>query len=94
MEFKNPYIAGEIAQMMISNQEQYVPNHVVNGKKEVLCHVGGFHGDQLFEKRACNVKWSFRIGDNKHDCIEGLETEFADWHGKVPSTRYIIYISN
>ncbi len=82
MEFKNPNIAGEMSQMMISNQEQYVPNHVVNGKKEVLCSVG-FHGDQLFEERARNVKWSFRIGDNKHDCIEGLETEFADWHAKV-----------
>jgi hypothetical protein len=66
---------------MVSNQEQYVPTNVVSGK-EVLSTVG-FHGDQLFEERLRHVKWTFRAGDNKYDCLEGLETEFADWHAKV-----------
>lgn len=88
MEFKNPNISGEMAQMMISNQDNYVPTHVVDSKKEVLSLVG-FHGDQLFEERARNVQWTFRVGDNQYDRLEGLGTEFADWHAKV--TLYKVY---
>jgi hypothetical protein len=58
------------------------------GKKHILSTVG-FHGDQLFEERARNVKWTFRVGDDQYDRLEGLETEFADWHAKVTLYKVI-----
>lgn len=78
MEFFNPNIAGEMAQLLMKNQLSYVP-----------CSPAGvvtpipFHGDQLFEERARNVRWTFQDGDNDLDCLEGLHSEFADWHAKV-----------
>ena len=83
MEFKNPNVAGEMAQMMITNQDRYVPSMVTTScKKEVLAPVG-FQGVQLFEERARNVQWTFRVGNSDHERLEGLSTEFADWHAKV-----------
>ena len=37
---------------------------------------------QLFEERVRNTQWVYQDGDNAHDRLEGLETEFADWHAK------------
>ena len=68
--------------MMISNQEKYVPSCVVERKKQVLSTVG-FHGHQLFEERARNVQWTFRYGNTNYERLEGLSTEFADWHAKI-----------
>jgi hypothetical protein len=68
---------------MISNQERYVPTVTDHaGNKEVVSPVV-MHGDQLFEERARNVQWTYRVGDNKIDKLEGINTEFADWHAKV-----------
>ena len=41
------------------------------------------HGDQLFEEHARNVQWTFRVGNDAFERLEGLTTEFADWHAKV-----------
>lgn len=91
MQFKNPNIAGEMAQMMVSNQAKYVPSFITPNqlnapdhpeRKEVLGTVG-YHGDQLFEERARNVQWTFRVGNSCYERLEGLSTEFADWHAKV-----------
>lgn len=40
------------------------------------------HGDQLFEERARNVKWTFRDGLDPVERIDGIDTEFVDWHAK------------
>lgn len=68
---------------MISNQERYVPAvSTGHGKKEITSQVP-MHGDQLFEERARNVQWTFRVGNDAFERLEGLTTEFADWHAKV-----------
>lgn len=71
-------MSGEMAQLMISNQQKYVPCL----ESDVLLPVP-LHGDQLFEERSRNVKWTFRVGDNRLDRLEGISPEFADWHAKV-----------
>lgn len=78
MEFINANVSGEMAKLMISNQQKYVPCL----KSDVISPVP-LHGDQLFEERSRNVKWTFRVGDNKFDRLDGITPEFADWHAKV-----------
>jgi len=29
------------------------------------------------------VQWSYRLEATSYDCLEGLETNHADWHWKV-----------
>ena len=70
-----------MAQILKSNQDKYVPTSTVNGKASVLVRVAQ-HGDQLFEERGWNVQWAFGDGANQYDRLEGLRTEFADWHAK------------
>ena len=41
------------------------------------------HGDQLFEEHARNVQWTFRVENSAFEQLEGITTEFADWHAKV-----------
>jgi len=80
MEFHNPNVAAEMAQILKDYQELFVPR--LEDEKTVLMPVA-VHGDQLFEERARNVQWTFRDGDNQYDCLEGLLPEHADWHAKV-----------
>lgn len=70
-----------MAQLLLSNQEKYTPIRVQNGETEVLASVP-FHGDQLFVERAHNTQWTCQDGVNPFDQLKGIETEFADWHGK------------
>lgn len=74
----NANVSGEMAQLMVSNQEKYVPQCA----EEIISPVP-MHGDQLFEERARNVQWTYRVGDSKHDRLEGMSPEHADWHAKV-----------
>lgn len=87
----NPNTAGEMAQILKSNQDKYVPTSTVNGKASVLVRVAQ-HGDQLFEERGRNVQWAFGDGANQYDRLEGLRTEFADWHAKFTLLIYIFNI--
>ena len=48
----------------------------------VVLHKIPLHGDQLFEERARNVKWAFQDGHDDEEKLNGLDTEFADWHAK------------
>ena len=83
MEFVNANVSGEMAQLMISNQERYVPTITnASGDKEITSPVP-MHGDQLFEERARNVEWTYRVGDTAFQKLEGISPEFADWHAKV-----------
>lgn len=91
MDFLNPNISGEMAQLLLNNQEKYVP--IVQsdqGCKKVVTPIP-LIGDQLFEERARNVKWTFQNGDNDIDCIKGLRSEFADWHAKVTLYEVCIF---
>jgi hypothetical protein len=81
-----------MAQLMISNQDRYVPAFINDtGNKEIISPVA-MHGDQLFEERARNVQWTYRVGENKFDKLEGVSTEFADWHAKVTLYKVINYL--
>ena len=46
MEFYNPNIAGEMAQLLIKNQNKYVPS-CGNGESKKIITPIPFHGDQL-----------------------------------------------
>ena len=48
LQFKNPNVAAEMAQLIMFDQETYVPCTTVNGKREILTQVP-LHGDQLFD---------------------------------------------
>ena len=80
MEYLNPNIAGDMAQILKHNQEKYTPC-INKGDKELLATVP-LHGDQLFEERARNVIWSYQDGLNPYERFEATDTEFADWHAK------------
>jgi hypothetical protein len=57
MEFSNPNVAAEMAQILKHYQDKYVPCFTFADKHTVLGHVP-VHGDQLFEERARNVQWT------------------------------------
>ena len=72
-----------MAQLLISNNEKYVP-HFTNAQGDnIVLQTIPLHGDQLFEERARCTKWTFQDGDTPNDRLEGLDTEFADWHAKL-----------
>ena len=77
MEFFNPNVAAELAEILKNYQEKYVP--CFGG--EVLSKVP-VHGDQLCEERGRNVQWAFKDGEDPYDRLEGLWTEHADWRKK------------
>jgi hypothetical protein len=82
MEFHNPNVAAEMAQILKSYQENYVPCLTRDDEKIFLSKLP-VHGDQLFEERGRNVKWTFRDGESEYDRLDGLLSEHADWHAKV-----------
>ena len=65
MEFFNPNVAGEMAQLLINNQKNYVPCYGEGETKKASC--------------SRNVIGTFQDGDNEFDRLEGLHPEFADW---------------
>ena len=82
MEFRNPNVAAEMAEILKSYQEKYVPCFGLGDDKEVLANVP-LHGDQLFEERSRNVQWTFQVADTKYHRLTSLLPEHADWHAKV-----------
>ena len=81
MQFLNPNVSGEMAQLLQHNQEHYVPCLSKANSKIILEKIP-LHGDQLFEERARNVIWTYRDGVDEYERLEGIDTEFADWHAK------------
>ncbi|CAB3997520.1 hypothetical protein AC249_AIPGENE16794 [Paramuricea clavata] len=80
LQFHNPNVASEMAQFLISNHEKYVPCY---GETNGVILTVPLHGDQLFEERARNTQWTYQDGNNLSDKLQGLRTEFADWHAKL-----------
>ena len=71
LEFINANVSGEMAQLIISNQDRYVPTITTrDGIREIICQVP-MHGDQLFEERARNVQWTFRVENSAFERLEG-----------------------
>ncbi len=68
MEFHNPNGA-EMAQILKSYQENYVPCLTRDDEKIFLSKLP-VHGDQLFEERGRNVKWTFRDGESEYDRLD------------------------
>ena len=91
MEFFNPNVAGDMAQILKDYESKYVPCFVSDNKKEVVATVP-IHGDQLFEERARNVEWTFREGQSSFDRLEGVPPEHADWHAKVTLYKLCNYL--
>ena len=89
MQFLNPNISGEMAQLLQHNQEKYVPC-LSNGNNKTILEQVSLHGDQLFEERARNVIWTYRDGVNEYERLQGMDTEFADWHAKYTLYKVII----
>ena len=52
-------------------------------EREELLDSVPLHGDQLFEERCRNTQWTYQNGDCPFDRLEGIQTEFADWHAKL-----------
>lgn len=72
-----------MAQLLMTNQEKYVPCQTnANNEPEIVARIP-FHGDQLFEERARNCQWTFADGTSSYDRLEGVITEAADWHAKL-----------
>ena len=94
MEFLNPNVSGDMAQLLQHNQEKYVPVMLneQDSTSTVLACIP-LHGDQLFEERACNVKWTFRDGLDPVERIDGIDTEFADWHAKYNLYMVCVYLT-
>lgn len=88
VEFFNANVAGEMAQLMQKNQFKYVPL-MADGCS--VAETVPFHGDQLFEERSRNVKWTFQDGDSSVERLEGLEPEFADWHAKFTLYKVLTF---
>jgi hypothetical protein len=79
----NANISGEMAGLMISNQQRYSPSIKTEAGKEETLFPVAMHGDQLFEERGRNVQWTYRVGNTPAERLEGISTEFADLHAKV-----------
>lgn len=92
MQFLNPNVSGEMAQLLQHNQEHYVPCLTKANSKIILEKIP-LHGDQLFEERARNVIWTYRDGVDEYERLEGIDTEFADWHAKYTLYKVSIIIS-
>ncbi len=58
MEFNNPNISGEMANILIANQDRYVPKTSGDCDRDIqsIASKIPFHGDQLFDERARNVQ--------------------------------------
>ena len=90
MQFLNPNVSGDMAQLLQHNQEKYVPC-LTNGTKKTILTQIPLHGDQLFEERARNVIWTYRDGISSYERLESINTEFADWHAKY--TLYKVFLN-
>ena len=92
MEFLNPNVSGDMAQLLQHNQEKFVPCVKLAGEEEktVVSSIP-LHEDQLFEERARNVIWTYRDGKNPYERLSGIDTEFADWHAKYTLYKVIGY---
>lgn len=90
LEFLNPNKSVDMVHLLKTFHDKYVPvAEYQDGSKEGI-HKIPLDGDQLTEERARNVQWSARMGATSYDCLEGLETNHADWHWKVKLLQVIL----
>lgn len=83
LEFFNSNIAGEMAQLMMKNQQHYVPLTDGESNQAEILEPIFFDGDALTEEHARNAQWMFKDGDSRIDRLEGLDPVHTDWHTKV-----------
>lgn len=92
MEFLNPNVSGDMAQLLQHNQQNYVPCiKLKDGQKKLVATIP-LHGDQLFEERARNAIWTFQDGETSYERLEGIDTETADWHAKYTLYKVIKFL--
>lgn len=82
-----------MAQLLIQNQQHYVPMAERHGfcDSEILEPIF-FDGDALTEERARNTQWMFIDGDSKINRLEGLDPVHTDWQTKVKLYEIICII--
>lgn len=85
MQFLNPNVAKDMALLLQHNQEKYVLCLTNENNKTILGQIP-LHCDHLSEEWARNVIWTYRDGIDDYETLEGINTEFADWHAKF--TQY------
>jgi hypothetical protein len=71
-----------MAQLLVTDHKKYVPSYTDSNGDNVILESVGLHGDKLFEERARCTQWTFQDGDTFSDRLQGLDTEFAEWHAK------------
>uniref|UniRef100_A0AAV2LXL3 DUF6589 domain-containing protein n=1 Tax=Knipowitschia caucasica TaxID=637954 RepID=A0AAV2LXL3_KNICA len=72
--FKNENITGELSDVLLYLQKEYVPKGP-SGLEKVF--VGG---DRLTEGNCRNLQWGFADGATEEERLEGLAFKFEDWH--------------
>ncbi|XP_044173628.1 uncharacterized protein LOC114969606 [Acropora millepora] len=72
-----------MAQLMMKNQQHYVPLTDGESNQAEILEPIFFDGDALTEERARNAQWMFKDGDSRIDRLEGLDPVHTDWHTKV-----------
>ena len=78
LEFLNSNKSGDMADILKSLHEQYVP--VKDGE---VMHTTVLHGDQLTEERARNAQWTYKNGETEEERLQGLEPTFSEFHLKM-----------
>ena len=77
MQFLNPNVSVDMAQLLQYSQENYVLFLTNRTRKKILTQIP-LHGDQLFAERARKVMWTYRDGVDEYERLEEIDTEFAD----------------
>ena len=68
-----------MAEILNNIQENFVPKAEVCNQTEILQKV--FLDDyRITEERARNTQSANTLADTPYECLNGLETAFADWH--------------
>ena len=75
LQFQNPHIASEIANLLTTNQEKYAAKYSLDGNEKKILQPVPLNGDQLFEERA---RWTYQDGINQYDKLEEVQPEAAD----------------
>lgn len=79
-----------MAQLMMKNQQHYVPLTDGEWNQAEILEPIFFDGDALTEERARNAQWMFKDGDSRIDRLEGLDPVHTDWHAKVKLYEVIL----
>ena len=76
-----------MADILKEYHKKYVPQC-----DNTILHPTIMHGDQLTEERSRNVQWTYRLGDNPTERLEGIEPTFSEFH--LTMCLYEVIVTN